>query len=78
MLVLTRKPGQTLRIGDDIIIKIIDVRGDGIRVGIEAPQEVRIQRGEVAAALESATLEGARDGHDGDTLQSAALRLLAS
>lgn len=78
MLVLTRKPGQTLRIGDDIVIKVVEVRGEGIRIGIEAPRDVNIQRGEVVAALASATLEGANDGHDGEVLQDAALRLLAS
>lgn len=78
MLVLTRKPGQTLLIGEDIIIKIVEVRGEGIRIGIEAPKDVSIQRGEVADALAAATIETANDGHDGEALQSAALRLLAS
>ncbi|MBE4720493.1 carbon storage regulator [Pseudarthrobacter sp. AB1] len=78
MLVLTRKPGQTLRIGEDIIIKIVEVRGEGIRIGIEAPKDVSIQRGEVAEALAAATIEVANDGYDGDALQSAALRLLVT
>ena len=37
MLVLTRKAGEKIVIGDDITITILDVRGDGIRIGIDAP-----------------------------------------
>ena len=47
MLVLTRKPGEGIVIGDDIIIKIIEMKGGGIRVGIEAPQDKKIYRQEV-------------------------------
>ncbi len=47
MLVLTRKPGEGLRIGEDIIIKIIEVKGGGIRLGIEAPKDLKIYRQEV-------------------------------
>lgn len=78
MLVLTRKPGQTLRIGDDIVIKVVEVRGEGIRIGIEAPRDVNIQRGEVVDAVKATTDEAASEGHDGEVLQEAVLRLLAS
>ena len=78
MLVLTRKPGQTLHIGNDIVIKVVETRGEGIRIGIEAPRDVQIQRGEVVEALKSTTIEAASEGHDGEALQDAALRLLAS
>lgn len=47
MLVLSRKKGQVLRIGDDVLIKIIEVRGGVVRLGIEAPDEVPILRGEL-------------------------------
>jgi carbon storage regulator len=47
MLVLTRKPGEGIVIGDDIIIKIIEMKGGGIRVGIEAPKDRKIYRQEV-------------------------------
>jgi carbon storage regulator len=47
MLVLTRKPGDGIVIGDDIIIKIIEMKGGAVRVGIEAPQEKKIYRQEV-------------------------------
>jgi carbon storage regulator len=47
MLVLTRKPGEGIVIGDDIIIKIIEMKGGGIRIGIEAPVDRKIYRQEI-------------------------------
>ena len=47
MLVLTRKPKEEIRIGDDIVVTIIRVRGNLVRVGIDAPENVRIMRSEL-------------------------------
>jgi carbon storage regulator len=47
MLVLTRKPGESIRVGDDITLTVLDVRGGHIKLGIEAPADVRILRGEL-------------------------------
>ena len=47
MLVLTRKPGDGIVIGDDIVIKIIELKSGAIRVGIEAPMDKKIYRQEV-------------------------------
>lgn len=47
MLILTRKPGESLYIGDNIKITIVDLKGHQIRVGIEAPVELRIYREEI-------------------------------
>ena len=47
MLVLTRKLGETIVIGDDIVIKVVDIHGKQIRLGIDAPTEIRIFRGEI-------------------------------
>lgn len=52
MLVLSRKKEQVIRIGDEIILKIVDIRGDKVRLGIEAPDHVHIVREEL---LRSAT-----------------------
>jgi carbon storage regulator len=46
MLVLTRKLGESIHIGDDIIITLLDVRPSRIRLGIDAPLSVRVQREE--------------------------------
>lgn len=47
MLVLTRKRDQSIIIGDDIKITIVDVRGDQVKVGIEAPRNISVHREEV-------------------------------
>jgi carbon storage regulator len=47
MLVLSRKETQTIRIGDDIEITLVRVSGDRVRVGIQAPPELIILRGEL-------------------------------
>lgn len=47
MLILTRKPGESLIIGDDITINILGVQGNQVRIGIDAPKEVKIMRTEL-------------------------------
>lgn len=47
MLVLTRKAGEGIIIGDDIKITIVEIKGGGIRIGIDAPPEQKIYRQEV-------------------------------
>ena len=47
MLVLSRKPNETICIGSDITIKVVRVSGGRVRLAIEAPDHVRIQRGEL-------------------------------
>lgn len=51
MLALTRKPGQQIMIGDDILINIVDVQGDSVRIAIDAPREIKIYRGELYRAI---------------------------
>lgn len=51
MLVLSRRVGEKLLIGDDIEITIIDSRGDGVRIGIDAPRSMKIHRAEVVEAV---------------------------
>ncbi|MET1088176.1 MAG: carbon storage regulator CsrA, partial [Arthrobacter sp.] len=51
MLVLTRKPGETIHIGDDIVVTVFEGRGEGVRIGIEAPRGVKIHRGEIVEAV---------------------------
>jgi carbon storage regulator len=46
MLVLTRKTGEALRIGDDVVVEILEVHGERVRVGITAPREIPIVRPE--------------------------------
>lgn len=60
MLVLSRKPGEAIRIGDDIEVSIIEVRGDTVRIGIDAPRSVDIFRKELLDQVQSANVEAAR------------------
>ena len=47
MLILTRKPGESLYIGDNVKVTIVEIKGNQIRVGIDAPPELRIYREEI-------------------------------
>ena len=47
MLVLTRKPAEIIRIGEDIVIKVIKTGKGTVKIGIEAPASVRVMRGEL-------------------------------
>ena len=60
MLVLTRKEGEGFLIGDDITIKIVEVKGNNIRIGIEAPQDKKIYRQEVYDRISRENLEAAQ------------------
>ncbi len=52
MLVLSRQKDESIMIGDDIKITIVDVRGDKVRLGIEAPRKVSVHRIEVYEAIQ--------------------------
>ncbi|WP_461170016.1 carbon storage regulator CsrA [Arthrobacter sp. Z1-15] len=66
MLVLTRKSGEQILIGDDIVITVLEGRGDGVRIGIDAPRGVRIQRQEVLRAVEEANVAAADAAPDAE------------
>ena len=51
MLVLTRKQGEKIRIGDDVVITVVRTKGKAVRLGIQAPTHVPVLRGEIAAAI---------------------------
>lgn len=53
MLVLSRRVGERLVIGGDIVVTVIEVRSDGVRLGIDAPRSVRVHRAEVLEAIQS-------------------------
>ena len=54
MLVLTRHVHQSIVIGQDVVITVLEVRGDQVRLGITAPKDVQVHREEVFAALSAA------------------------
>ena len=51
MLVLSRQRDESIMIGDDVVVTIVDVRGDRVRLGIEAPSEIPVHRREVYEAI---------------------------
>lgn len=57
MLVLTRHAGESVRIGDDVTVTVLEVRGDVVRVGIQAPRALPVHRDEVYRELRNANRE---------------------
>lgn len=60
MLVLSRQRDQTIMIGDDIEITVVDIRGDKVRLGINAPKWVQVHRKEVYDAIKSENLRASQ------------------
>jgi len=56
MLVLTRKEGETIHIGSDIVVNVLQLRGNQVKIGIEAPKIVDVHRGEIYAAIKAQLL----------------------
>lgn len=52
MLVLTRKPGESIMIGDEIELKIISIEGDQVKIGLDAPRSVKVYRSEIYKAIQ--------------------------
>ena len=59
MLVLTRHANQSIMIGHDIVVTVLEVRGDQVRIGIRAPRHVDVHREEVFVALQQANRSAA-------------------
>ena len=60
MLVLSRQRDESIMIGDNIVITIVDIRGDKVRLGINAPVEIPVHRQEVYEAIQRENLQAAR------------------
>lgn len=58
MLVLSRKANEAIRIGDECIVTVISIRGDKVRLGIDAPQSLAVHRQEVYEAIQRERAEG--------------------
>ena len=68
MLVLTRRTGQWITIGDDIRIRVVSMKGDHVQIGIEAPREVAVHRGEIFEAIRAELERARRSASDPDAL----------
>ncbi len=62
MLVLSRKTDEKVVIGDEIVVTVIEVRGDTVKLGIDAPMDVKIYRAELYEAIARANIEAAQPG----------------
>lgn len=60
MLVLSRQRDESIIIGDNIVITIVDIRGDKVRLGIDAPTEIPVHRREVYEAIQRENLRASR------------------
>ena len=57
MLILTRRVGESLMIGDDVTITVLGVKGNQVRIGVNAPKEVAVHREEILNRIEEAVAE---------------------
>ena len=60
MLVLSRHRDESIIIGDDVVITIVDIRGDKVRLGINAPQDIPVHRREVYEAIQRENQKAAK------------------
>jgi carbon storage regulator len=70
MLILTRRAGETLMIGDDITVSVLSVRGSQVKVGINAPRTVTVHREEIYERIKLEQLDETRRGVGDESLKS--------
>lgn len=64
MLILSRRLGERIVIGDDVVISVVEVRGDQVKLGIEAPKNVKVYRQEVFDSIQQENLRAAESPLD--------------
>lgn len=52
MLIITRRPGEKVMVGDDVVVEVIEISGSNVRIGISAPRSVPVYREEIWAAVQ--------------------------
>ncbi|MBV9850799.1 MAG: carbon storage regulator CsrA [Armatimonadetes bacterium] len=70
MLVLTRRLNQSIKIGDDIEITVIEVRGDQVRLGVSAPRDVAVHRKEIYLQIQQENRAAALSGAEAANLDA--------
>ena len=70
MLVLTRRANQSIMIGHEIVVTVLEVRGDQVRLGIKAPRSIDVHREEIFVQLQQANRDAVRTSKEGlDSLE---------
>ena len=64
MLVLSRRLGESVVIGDDVVVTVLEVRGDVVRIGVDAPRSVQVRRQELLEELEQTNKSAASPSPD--------------
>jgi carbon storage regulator len=78
LLVLTRHVHQSIVIGHDVIVTVLEVRGDQVRLGITAPKDIQVHREEVFAALTAANRQAATSATELEVLKELSSEPIAS
>ena len=60
MLVLTRKLNESIMIGDEVEITVVDIKGDSIKLGIDAPKDIKVHRKEIFLAIQQENIDAAK------------------
>ncbi len=63
MLILTRRIGESIIIGDNILVMVLDVKGSQVRIGVNAPEEVSVHRKEIYERIQLENLDNQGDGN---------------
>ena len=65
MLILTRRVGETLMVGDEVTVTVLGVKGNQVRIGVNAPREVAVHREEIYERIKAEEGQGEQEGQEG-------------